>query len=66
VYVYETKGPGKQKAIVLKSNCEKTRSLRISVDCNKKLQIRGENVEEVEKFTYIGSEITRDGEQRYL
>jgi hypothetical protein len=28
------------------------------VKCNKKFQIRGENVE-VEKFTFIGSEITR-------
>jgi hypothetical protein len=27
---------------------------------NKNFQIRGENVEDVEKFTYLGSEITRD------
>jgi hypothetical protein len=27
--------------------------------CNKNFQIRGENVEDVEKFTYLGSKITR-------
>jgi hypothetical protein len=41
-----------------------TKSLRINVECNKKFQIRGENVEEVEKLTYLDSEITRDGERR--
>jgi hypothetical protein len=51
------------KAVGLKINCEKTKSLRINVECNK-FQIRGENAEEVEKFTYLGSEITRDGEWR--
>jgi hypothetical protein len=30
----------------------------------KEFQIREENVEEVEKVTYLGSEITRDGERR--
>jgi hypothetical protein len=39
------------KTVGLKNNCEKTESLRINVECNKKFQIRGENVE-VEKFTY--------------
>jgi hypothetical protein len=34
--------------------------LRISVECNK-FQTRGENVQEVEKLTYLGREITRDG-----
>jgi hypothetical protein len=46
------------KYVGLKSNCEKTKSLRINVEC-KKFQIRRENVE---KITYLGSEITRDGE----
>jgi hypothetical protein len=45
------------KSVGLKSNCEKTKSLRINVECNKKFQIRGLNVEEVEKFTYLGSDI---------
>jgi hypothetical protein len=48
------------KVVGLKSNCEKTKSLKINV--NKKFQIRGENVE-VGEFTYLGSE-TRDGECR--
>jgi hypothetical protein len=44
-------------------NCwtNKTKSLRFYVECNEKFQIRGENVEEVEKFTYLDSKITRDG-----
>jgi hypothetical protein len=46
------------KAVRLKCNCEKTKSLRINVKCNKKFQTTGENVE-VEKFTYLGNEITR-------
>jgi hypothetical protein len=50
------------KAVGQKINCEKTKSLRINVKCNKKFQVRGENFEEVEKFTYLGSKITRDGE----
>jgi hypothetical protein len=48
------------KTVGLKINCERTKPLRINVECNKKFQIRGENVEEVDKFTYIGTEITRD------
>jgi hypothetical protein len=52
------------KAVGLKSNCEKTKPLRINVECNKKFQIRGENVEVVEKFTYLSGKITRDGEWR--
>jgi hypothetical protein len=43
------------KTVGLKIICEKTKSLRINVECNKKFQIRGENVE-VEKFIYLGSE----------
>jgi hypothetical protein len=46
------------KAVGLKSNCKKTRSLKINIECNKKFQIRWENVE-IEKFTYLGSEIMR-------
>jgi hypothetical protein len=41
------------KTVGLKIKCEKTKSLRISAACNKKFQIRGENVEEVEAKTYI-------------
>jgi hypothetical protein len=46
-------------AVGLKSNCEKTKSLRINIKCNKKFQTRWENVEEIEKFTFVGSKITR-------
>jgi hypothetical protein len=49
------------QTVGLKINCEETKSLGISVECNKNSQIRGENDREVEKFTYLGSEITRDG-----
>jgi hypothetical protein len=45
------------KSVRLKVSCEKTESLRINVDCNKKLQ----TVQEVEKSSYLDSEITRDG-----
>jgi hypothetical protein len=42
-------------------NCwtKKAKSPRINVECNEKFKIRRENIEEVEKFTYLGSEITR-------
>jgi hypothetical protein len=54
------------KALGLKINCKKTKSLRINVECNKKFQIRWENVEEVDRFTYLGSKIIRDGEWRQM
>jgi hypothetical protein len=31
------------KTVGLKIDCEKTKSLRINVECKKKFQIRGEN-----------------------
>jgi hypothetical protein len=40
---------------------EAPKSLRINVECNGNFQIRGQKVEEVEKFTYIGKEVARDG-----
>jgi hypothetical protein len=51
----------KLKALENIGNCwtKKAKSLRINVECNEKFQIRGENIEEVEKFTYLGSKITR-------
>jgi hypothetical protein len=39
---------------------EKTKSLKLNVECNKNFQTRGENVEEVVKLTYLGREIRRD------
>jgi hypothetical protein len=48
------------KTVGLQINCEKTQSLRITVECDKNFRIRGEDVEEVEKFIYPGSGITRD------
>jgi hypothetical protein len=53
------------KTVGLKINCEKIKSLMINVECNKNFQIRGENVVEEEKFTYLGREITRDCENIY-
>jgi hypothetical protein len=48
------------KTVRSKSNFQKAMSLRINPQCNMNFQIRGENIEEIEKFTYLGSEITRD------
>jgi hypothetical protein len=59
--VNKTKIPGKhRKNCWAKNEVEKTKSLRMCVECNNKFQIRGENVE-VETFTYLGSQLTRDG-----
>jgi hypothetical protein len=63
VYITQQDAPHKdkiRKTVELKSNCEKSKSLVLTGECNKNFHIRKENVEEAEKFTYLGREITRD------
>jgi hypothetical protein len=50
-----------RKTFGLKINCEKSKSQKINVECNKNIQTRGVNVQEVEMFAYLGKEIPRYG-----
>jgi hypothetical protein len=51
----------KGKAVGLKINCKKTKSLIINTRIDKKIELHKHEIEEVEKFTYLGSMMTSTG-----
>ena len=48
----------------LKINIKKTKTMKINIDSNQKVNIGNEELEEVNAFTYLGSEMTTEGGQR--
>ena len=47
--------------IGLKASITKTKHMRINSRTNEPIKLQGENIEEVEEFTYLGSKLTADG-----
>ena len=45
----------------LKANITKTKRTRMNSSTNEPIQLQGENIEEVEEFTYLGSKISAGG-----
>jgi hypothetical protein len=49
------------KTLGLKINCGKTKSLRINTQTDKRFKLHKQEIEEVDKFTYLGSMMTGTG-----
>jgi hypothetical protein len=49
------------KSVGLSIHKSKSKVLRICTDCQTPIQLRGENLEEVEEFTYLGSIVDKEG-----
>jgi hypothetical protein len=49
------------KTVGLKINCRKTKWLRINIRTDKKFELDKQKIEEVDKFTYLGSMMTGTG-----
>ena len=47
--------------IGLKANMTKTKHMRMNSRTNEPINLQGENIEEEEEFTYLGSKMTADG-----
>ena len=46
----------------LRINSAKTKSMCVNVTEERRFNMEGEGIEEVDKFTYLGSEVTKGGE----